>query len=311
MLASAVICLAFAVPKEFRAWQLAFVRDKNLYVSRGDGSGPKMVAQSADTPCWSPDRRKLAFSRGNGLWIVDAQGKGLRRVLELKGAAEIDSLSWGNRILTGKRGPLVQGQALVFSAQGKLYQYAIPDKGAPYLEGLSCLYGNAVYGRPAFRYPVWSPKKPYLAYSAEGDIWIAEQEGGTAGEGAGLLCGRLAATADYDIPNNRGSRTNVYAEGLSWSPDGKTIAFCRQRQFGSGVWQLCIVQAPSGEYWIDERPAWSVVLEDAASPSFSPDGKWLAVWRPSDDQGWSGVGAVSLDGKQWVRLVRDAEQPCW
>jgi hypothetical protein len=105
--------------------------------------------------------------------LTGADGKGLRRVLELKDGAEIDSLSWGRRILSGKRDPLVGGQALLFSAQGRLYQYAMPSKGKPCLESLSYLFGGSVYGKPAFQYPVWSPKKPILAYSAEGDIWLA------------------------------------------------------------------------------------------------------------------------------------------
>jgi len=299
------LSVSLSLPASFGQWNLAFIKDKDLYISRGDATQKRLIAKTADTPCWSPDKTKLAFSRGNAVWIVGSDGKGLHRVLVLTDGAEIDSLSWGNRILTGTRDPAAGGQALVFSAQGRLYQYAMPAKGKPYLERLSYLFGSAVYGKPALRYPVWSPKKPFLAYAAEGDIWLAEQESD------GLLCARLAATADYDLPNNRGSRMNVYAEGLSWSPDGRMLAFCRQRQNGSGVWQLCVVKAPQKEYWIEERPVWQVLLENAASPSFSPDGKWLAVWRPSDEEGWSGVGAVSLDGKQWIRLVRDAEQPCW
>lgn len=306
-----VSLLLAAAPAEFKAWSLAYIKSHDLYVSRGDGSSARLVAKTADTPCWSPDKKKLAFSRGNAVWVVGADGKGLRQVAELKNRAEIESLSWASRILTGERKPLRQGQAILMSAQGKLYQYAMPRKGSAHLESLSYIWGSSIYGKPALKYPVWSPKKPYMAYVAEGDIWVAEQYSDSDGEDTGLLCARFAATAEYDIPNDHGSRMNIYAESLTWSPDGKLLAFCHQRQNGSGVWDLCLLKAPTGDDWNHEHPSWQVICSDAGEPSFSPDGRWIAVFRPYSDDGWNGVCAVSVDGKKIVKLVKDAWQPSW
>jgi len=305
------LLLAAAVPSEFKTWSLAYIKDRNLYVSRGDGSSPRLVVKKADTPCWSPDRKQLAFSRKNAVWIVGADGKGLHQVAALKYAAEVESLSWANRILTGERNPLSQGQSIVLSAQGKLYQYVMPDRGTSHLESLGYIWGSSIYGKSALKYPVWSPKKPHMAYVAEGDIWLAEQSSGEDGDDTGLLCARFAATAEYDIPNDHGSRMNIYAENLTWSPDGKMLAFCHQRQNGSGVWDLCLLQAPTGDDWNHEHPSWKTICSEAGEPSFSPDGKWIAVLRPDSDDGWTGVCAVSVDGKKVVKLVKDAWKPCW
>lgn len=51
------------------------------YIMNADGSNPRRVAAGIH-PSWSPDGRRIAFVDGNGLYIANADGTGLRRVID-------------------------------------------------------------------------------------------------------------------------------------------------------------------------------------------------------------------------------------
>jgi hypothetical protein len=63
-----------------RAWRLAFVRDGNIWVANGDGSGQKMIIRDGSAPAWSPDKKQIAFARGGNIWVANADGRKQRRL---------------------------------------------------------------------------------------------------------------------------------------------------------------------------------------------------------------------------------------
>ena len=60
------------------------VSTRDLYTMRSDGRAKRRLATAAYAPSWSPDGRRLVFARytDSSLWIVNADGTGLRRLVE-------------------------------------------------------------------------------------------------------------------------------------------------------------------------------------------------------------------------------------
>jgi TolB protein len=67
---------------------IAFWDHDAIYVVNADGSGLRRLAQNAfEGPTWSPDGRKLIFVRLPGLWVMNADGSGQRNLTRDGGAA--------------------------------------------------------------------------------------------------------------------------------------------------------------------------------------------------------------------------------
>ncbi|HEU5108716.1 MAG TPA: hypothetical protein VFT95_09185 [Micromonosporaceae bacterium] len=59
---------------------VAYVRDGNVFVSRGAAERQLTTGGGHARPRWSPDGRRLAFLRGGLLWVMNADGTAKRRV---------------------------------------------------------------------------------------------------------------------------------------------------------------------------------------------------------------------------------------
>ena len=62
--------------------RIAFDYHDVIYVVNADGSGLRRLAQNATFDSWSPDGRKLIIDRlnGLGLWVMNADGSGERNL---------------------------------------------------------------------------------------------------------------------------------------------------------------------------------------------------------------------------------------
>lgn len=59
----------------------AFSRPNGIYVMNADGSGQKLLARGPwAVPAWSPDGTKIAFWKQEGIYVVDSNGRGGRLV---------------------------------------------------------------------------------------------------------------------------------------------------------------------------------------------------------------------------------------
>src|SRR5256885_16043084 len=91
-LAAGLLLLALMVTAPAQASQIAFVRDGEVYTMRPDGSGARQVTSigpdsEALYESWSPDAGRLVFvaRAADGparIWVVNADGTGLRRLLD-------------------------------------------------------------------------------------------------------------------------------------------------------------------------------------------------------------------------------------
>lgn len=86
-----------------------------------------------------------------------------------------------------------------------------------------------------------------------------------------------SASALYRVAVVGGEPRKLIDDALAgdWSPDGKTIAFIRNRTGTDRFSTLCIASLAGGEV----RELAASTVEDYAAPRWSPDGKWIAVSR--------------------------------
>ena len=57
-------------PGPHRAWRLAYVRKNDIWTANGDGTGRKLLVKNGAAPCWSPDRKRVAFARNGDIWVI-------------------------------------------------------------------------------------------------------------------------------------------------------------------------------------------------------------------------------------------------
>jgi TolB protein len=175
-----------------------------------------------------------------------------------------------------------------------------------------------------FEAPNWSPDGKYLLLNSEGRLWKIPVAGGEPQPvDTGAVTGvnndhgisrdgkRFAISAGqiYVLPASGGEPRQVTAAKPSyfhgWSPDGKTLAYCAQRD---GNFDLYAIPFAGGK---ERRLTSSPGYDDG--PDYSPDGRWIYfnsdrsgswdIWRiPSGGAGANDRGAervTSDDYEDW------------
>jgi Tol biopolymer transport system component len=262
-----------------------------LAVINADGSGLRILTHgpwSRDdggyraVPVWSPDGRKLVFSKrverpgrpckpvgrcNDEIYVINVDGTGLRRLT--RNAVPEGHPVWspdGQRIafVRWRAGPA--WNIYVMNADGSGQRRLTQTPRRP--------------GEPA-----WSPEGEKIAFSAP--------------------AGRLGA-ADVFVINADGSglqnvtTTETTSFDLAWSPDGRQIAYVEIHlpELGS---PLYVVNADgTGKHRL--TPPLAV---DLGIPSWSPDGRTLAF------TGVGGIYAVHADGSGLRKLTGHGYGPEW
>ena len=198
---------------------------------------PAIIGTAPASPIWSPDSRRLVFAwndRGlpfRDLWIVAADGSGLRRLTDLERTHPSPPPPEGRSTtaLSAQAAARARGgvseylwlrdnRTLLFTSAGATFRIDA-DGGAP---------ARVDLGGPAANLAV-SPDGTRLAFLREGDLWMSALNGSAAL----MRLTQVAVSGIAKVPLGTYNRADVeIATGIwgaswrpfAWSPDGRTIA---------------------------------------------------------------------------------------
>jgi len=261
-----------------------------LAVINADGSGLRILTHgpwSRDdggyraVPVWSPDGRKLVFSKrverpgrpckpvgrcNDEIYVINADGTGLRRLTQ---NAVIDGRPvWspdGGRIafLSWRYGPSAKrptADIYVMNADGSGQRMLTSTR-------------RGSWGELA-----WSPEGEQIAFSAPADRLGASDIFVINADGSGLRNVTNTVTTSFDF---------------AWSPDGRQIAYLEGNVPGPRA-PLFVVNADGTR----KHALTSPLMVDLGEPSWSPNGHTIAF------TGVGGIYTVHADGTGLRKLTR-------
>ncbi|WP_419922742.1 cell wall-binding repeat-containing protein [Candidatus Poriferisodalis sp.] len=241
---------------------IAFQEQGALWAARPDGSGKRRVLAAPgggafiDEPAWSPDGKKIAYSRPNFftepwtsfIFVVNVNGSGNTQLTN--GEVFDESPSWspdGSRIVFSRE----TGREVLESGGILSGSRSIVTMDAGTGRNQTALASGRFYS------PRWSPEGTRIAYVKSDQLGVV----------------------DIDGTNARILTGGAHNAGLAWSPDGTQIAYVSGDNRESDIriievdgirsFQLTNVPGPEVE------PAWSPDGERIAYGTFNHEGNRL------------------------------------
>ena len=116
-----------------------------------------------------------------------------------------------------------------------------------------------------------------------------------------------------DGTNERKWLHNPNAVGMTWSPDGKWVAFSQRNAKQEG--NLFVLELRTGKQK-NITARWRGLGMNFSSPAWSGDGKWLALTCRLRDEIRSNICIIKADGDGWKQLTNAADKhqyggPSW
>ena len=170
------------------------------------------------------------------------------------------------------------GKWLVFNSKGKLFKISPDTPGEP--QEINTDFATACNNDHVLS---WDGKQIALSHSTKED--------------------RKSRT--YTVPLDGGTPALITETGPSythgWSPDGKTIAFCGER---NGNYDVYVIPAKGGA---EKRLTNAEGLDDG--PEYSPNGKY--IWFNSVRTGLMQVWRMKADGSEQTQMTFDETRNSW
>ena len=248
-----------------------------------DGSGLRRLTRDSASdvvPVWSPDGRKIAFTRSR----APAEG---RRGLPEADVYLINVDGTGERNLTGdgvSGGPTwsPDGRRIAFGSSGGIDMMSADGTGRQRLL------------RNRGDFPSWSPEGRKIFFLRAGG----------RGRGGPAAVYIYVMNTDGSAPRRLIRMAQVNDSLPSWSPDGRTILFVSERD---GNVEIYVMNADgSGRRNLTRHPG-----HDSA-PTWSPDGRKIAFTTKRD--GNFEVYVMNADGSGQQNLTRNPapdRAPVW
>ena len=274
-------------------------RRSAIWMASWDGTQDVQLThgtESAESPRWSPDGKYLAFTMArpedskDQVWVLDRRGGEARQVTHLTG--ELDSYEWAP---DSKRIAIVMNPGDDDSGDSKgskekapkpividRYHFKADIEGYLSASSLKRIYlfdietgkVDPLTAEPSFdqTHPTWSPDGAQIAF-VTGLTHDPDQTGTTdiviASAHAGSTARKLLTIY---TPNQ---------QKLSWSPDGKTLAFLQGEEPKYYAYiqdRLAVVPVAGGE----PRLLTGKIDRAVAHPHFTPDGSALTFTVEDD-----------------------------
>jgi dipeptidyl-peptidase 4 len=276
---------------------------------------PSIIGTAPASPTWSPDSRMLAFRWNDAgwpfrdLWLVAADGTGLRRVTDLQRTHPQPPPPTGSttealaaQAAARARGGIsevlwtLDSRSLLFVARGDLYQVDI-NGGAPRQLPIGSGISEITI----------SPDGSRLGFLRDGDLWISTHGGSAAAERVTSVA--IAGIARVPLGTyNRADRevgTGVWGASwrpYAWAPDGRTIALhlvdrrhIRSVPFPSYLGDETVASELRRGYPGDENERRSLALVRVDTKTLEPIALDEPGYRGISDFEWSPDGRLLID----------------
>jgi TolB protein len=287
----------------------------------------------------SPDGSQIVYSTGNGMWLMDGNGRSSQQILtcapsqcnqivwhsdsrrllyERTAAPDASPQLWWLDSATGQTVPLNEddispSQAARFSANGEWVSYVIsPDQGIGFYN-----FSNGRYfqipsnlGTPA----IWHPTEPTFLYRNQQIIIYHGDEGDDhtahSHEHVVSLPLLLGDTANEGLMPAIISEAEITDDDSpAWSPDGAWIVFGRKLPGVENGRQLWLIR-PDGS---EAKALTDDPLVHHGVPSWSGDGRFILFQRfdTQDSSARPGIWLLEPDTGKMVEIAAAGFNPQW